>query len=244
MTADKPAGSRREPEEQRRGNPHSGHRERLKRRCLEEGLDGFDEHQVLELTLFYALPYRDTNELAHRLLDSFGSFGGVLDAEYHDLLRVEGVGANTALLLTMLPELFRRYQLDKLQERPLLSSKKAAGDFVTSLFIGSKRESFYVISLDAKRQVIRAAMIGEGTVGCVSVYPRLAVETALRYGAHSVLLAHNHPAGTPQPSADDLNLTDSLVNAMHSIGIPVLDHLIVCGSRFVSFADMGLLRGW
>ena len=222
---------------------HRGHRERLKGRCLEEGLDAFDDHQVLELLLFYALPYRDTNEIAHRLLQYFGSFSGVLDADYHELCRIPGVGPNTAVLLCTLPEFFRRYQQDHMGPKVSLQRVKDAGEYAVGLFIGCKYERFYLLCLDLQGKLIKAALLGEGTLDQVSVYPRIAAETALRYRAEAVVLTHNHPTGSLQPSADDLQVTKRIALALSAIDIDVLDHIIVGGERYVSLADMGLMKG-
>ena len=224
-------------------NVHSGHRQRLKERSLAEGLDSFDSHQLLELLLFYAIPYKDTNELAHRLLDHFGSFSAVLDADYNQLLEVKGVGLNTASLLTLIPGLCRRYQLDRWGERIHIDSSYTLGEYAVNLFIGCNYEKFYLICLDAQSNVIQSVLINEGTLNEVSVYPRVVVETALRHKAHSVVLSHNHPGGTLRPSAGDIQLTRRLVAVLNEINISVNDHIIVCGNRYISFAAKGLLFG-
>lgn len=222
---------------------HQGHRERLKQRCLEEGLDSFSDHQVLELLLFYALPYQDTNELAHRLLETFGSFSAVLNADYSELLRVSGVGRHTAALLSFLPDLFRRYQLDQFGDRPNLSTLERAGEYCAGLFLGKSYEAFYLICLDLQGNLNQAALIGEGSISNVSVYPRVAVETALRHRAAAVLLTHNHPGGSLQPSRDDLTLTDTVAAALATVGVKVLDHIIVARGKYYSMAEKGLLKG-
>jgi len=222
---------------------HSGHRRRLKELCLAEGLDSFSPHQVLELLLFYALPYRDTNELAHRLLQRFGSFAGVLNADYQDLLDVPGVGPNTASLLTLMPEFFRCYQKDAGQDLTCLSDRSRLLDYAMGLFIGCSHERFYLICLDTQNRVNQAALINEGTLDQVTVYPRLVVETALRHRAKSVVLAHNHPGGAMRPTASDVQLTQHIAAVLTEIGITVLDHLIISGGKYYSFQEKGLLSG-
>ena len=222
---------------------HEGHRERLKQRCLDEGLDNFCDHQVLELLLFYALPYQDTNELAHRLLDTFGSFSGVLNADYSELLRVKGVGRHTAALLAFMPDLLRRYQMDQFGPRPNLRNLSQAGEYCCAMFLGHSYESFYMLCLDLQGNLNRAALIGEGTINNVPVYPRIAVETALRHRAAAVILAHNHPGGSPQPSREDIVLTEKITQALATINVPVLDHLIVAGGQYISLGQKGLIKG-
>ncbi|MBR2783910.1 MAG: DNA repair protein RadC [Firmicutes bacterium] len=224
-------------------NPHQGHRERLKQRCLEEGLDSFSDHQVLELLLFYSLPYQDTNGLAHRLLDAFGSFSAVLNADYSELLRVDGVGPNTAVLLSLMPDLLRRFQLDQFGPRPDLSTLERAGEFCCGLFLDKSYEAFYLICLDLNGNLNKAALLSEGSISNVPVYPRLAVETALRHRAAAVILTHNHPGGTLRPSHDDLTLTDAVTRALSTISVDVLDHIIVARGKYYSMAQKGLIKG-
>lgn len=225
------------------GNVHQGHRQRLRQRCLDSGLDSFKDHEVLELLLFYALPYRDTNQLAHRLLQHFGSISAVLNADYHELLRIEGVGGNTAFLLTMLPDFFRRYQLDSLGPRVHLPNSAAAGDYAICLLSDSPYERLYLICLDKQKRLLKAALLGMGSVDEVTVYPRVAVETALRHRASGVILAHNHPSGGVQPSAGDVRLTQTIGVALGNIGITLFDHIIVAQNKYISLAGMGLISG-
>lgn len=216
---------------------HEGHRERLKNRFIKEGLDGFEPHQILELLLFYAIPRRDTNELAHRLLERFGTINGVLEAEVNELVKVIGIGKNTAVLLKMMPELSRVYLKDKWRDKPLLDNSQRAGDYLVNIFTGRVKEVFFVLCLDTMHKLNYSAMVHQGTINEVPVYPRLIVESALRHNAAGVILAHNHPAGILKPSKADLDATKQIVIALEAISIQVLDHVIVAGDRYYSFAD-------
>lgn len=220
---------------------HTGHRKRLKNRFLEEGLDSFEPHQVLELLLFFSIPRRDTNEIAHKLLKKFGSLSGVFEADIKELVKVEGIGENSAFLISMIPHLSRRYLNDKWRDKPELNSSSKAGEYAISLFAGRTYEVFYVICLDAQNRVNYAALVHEGTINEAPIYPRIIVETALRHKANSVILAHNHPGGSLNPSRGDIEATKVIKNALESISIKVVDHIIVCGERYVSFAERGLL---
>ena len=220
---------------------HTGHRKRLKNRFLEEGLDSFEPHQVLELLLFFSIPRRDTNEIAHKLLKKFGSLSGVFEADIKELVKVEGIGENSAFLISMIPQLSRRYLNDKWRDKPELNSSSKAGEYAISLFAGRTYEVFYVICLDAQNRVNYAALVHEGTINEAPIYPRIIVETALRHKANSVILAHNHPGGSLNPSRGDIEATKVIKNALESISIKVVDHIIVCGERYVSFAERGLL---
>lgn len=137
---------------------HDGHRQRLLQRFLREGLDGFDEHNILELLLFYAIPRKDTNELAHRLMDDFGSLAGVLDASAQELQQVEGVGENTAGFLKLLPELTRVYYSQKQQDLCLASTEQA-GRFLLPRFIGRQEETVLLTCLDGKCRVLSCTVL-------------------------------------------------------------------------------------
>ncbi|MDD2234762.1 MAG: DNA repair protein RadC [Desulfitobacteriaceae bacterium] len=220
---------------------HEGHRSRLKNRFLEEGLDGFEDHQTLELLLFYAIPRKDLNELAHSLINKYGSLAGVLEADPKDLAKTPGLGLNSAILLALIPSLTRIYLKDRWGTRPTLDGTIKAGKYILTLFAGRTYEVFYVICLDAQHQVIYPALVHEGTIDQAPVYPRLIVETALRHKAHSVILAHNHPGGNPTPSPQDIDVTKRIQSALEQISVTVLDHIIAIGEKYVSCAERGLL---
>lgn len=219
---------------------HEGHRIRLKNRFLEEGLDGFEDHQILELLLFYAIPRRDTNEIAHSLIEKYGSLSGVLEADPRDLANTSGLSENSALLLSLIPSLARVYNKDRWGIRPILNSTAKAGEYVLTLFAGRPYEVFYLICLDAQLHVISSALVHEGTIDQAPVYPRLIVETALRHKAHSVILAHNHPGGSAFPSPQDVEVTQKIRSALEGISISVLDHIIAAEEKYVSCSEKGL----
>jgi len=223
-------------------NLHEGHREKLRQRFIEEGLNAFEDHQVLEMILFYTIPRRDTNELAHRLIEKFGTLDSLFDAS-PEIIEKEGkVNKNTAVFLSMIPQLTRRYSLLKQGKKPVLDSSCKAGKFVTSLFIGKNYEAFYVCCLNSQNQLNYAALVHEGTINEAPVYPRLIVETALRYQASSVILAHNHPGGSLKPSTADIEVTRRICDALNTISISVIDHVIAAGDNYFSFAENGLLQ--
>ncbi|NOY80670.1 MAG: DNA repair protein RadC [Kiritimatiellaeota bacterium] len=225
-------------------NVHLGHRDRLRARFLEEGLDGFEDHQVLELLLFQAIPRGDTNPIAHRLIKRFGSFAAVLEADPTDLATVEGVGQRAAAFLSMIPAVTRRYFHDRVaQDRSQLTDSEAVAGYVVPLMAGRSEEVFYVLCLDTHCRVLYAALVGKGTVKDAHVHPRHVVEAALRHRASSVVLAHNHPTGTAKPSKHDYRLTEILARALGPLEIRILDHIIVAGEDWYSFARNGDLHG-
>ena len=222
---------------------HEDHRDRLRERFLKEGLDSFKPHQALELLLFYSIPRRDTNELAHRLIGRFGSLAGVLDAYPSELEAVEGVGRNSAVLLALMKPLWRLYRRENAGRGPVLDSSQAACEFVVvNLFEGRTNEALYILCLDPGCRLIRELLLREGTVDEVTEHPRAVVEAALRANASQVVLAHNHPLGDPKPSAADAAYTKRIVEAFSAIGIGVMDHIIVSGEETYSFAREGRME--
>ncbi len=221
---------------------HEQHRERLKVRFLSEGMDSFDPLQALELLLFYALPRRDTNPIAHRLMERYGSFSAVLDADPLDLEKVEGMGPNSALLLAMMKPLWRLYRRDSSQHGMPMDNYRAACAFSIDLFAGRTKEALFMLCLDPSCRLIREVLLHEGTVNEVSVHPRTIVESALRNNASQVILVHNHPLGQLEPSGNDLIFTRKLAIALSAIGISMADHIIVSGEQAYSFAHEGRME--
>ena len=220
---------------------HDGHRKRVKARYLAEGLDAFADHQVLEMLLFYCIPMKDTNELAHTMIKAFGSLAGLMEADPKDICARCSVSENVAILISIIPALARRYTKGKWGHKPVLTSSTKAGEYATSLFVGRKYEVFYLICLDSQNRVNYAALVHEGTINEAPVYPRLIVETALRHQANAVILAHNHPGGTMQPSKADIEVTKRIAATLEGISIHVADHIIVAGERYFSFIENNLL---
>lgn len=221
---------------------HEGHRIRMKRRFLRHGLENFDDHNVLELLLFYAIPRQDTNLLAHRLMDTFGSLDGVFEAEVEALMAVEGIGENAAALIRLVPEAARRYLMAKSEVGHILNDSESAGRYFLPRFINCRNETVYLACLDAKLEVLDCREIGSGSVNSAHVDVRSIVQTALRQNASAVILAHNHTSGIALPSQEDEMATLQLQKALELVGVDLVDHIIVAGDDFVSLSDNGLLR--
>jgi len=220
---------------------HEGHRQRVRARVLAEGLDAFEDHQVLELILFYCIPMKDTNESAHLMLKEFGSLASLFEAQPEDIAKRCNISLNTAIFVSLIPSLSRRYFKAKWGDKPLLNSSTKAGEYVLSLLSGRTYEVFYVICLDLQNKVNYAALVHEGTINEAAVYPRLIVEAALRHKAASVILARNHPGGGMQPSKSDIEVTQRIKEALKAISIGVVDHVIAAGDKYYSFAENNLL---
>ena len=220
---------------------HDGHRERMKKRFLGHGLDNFDDINALELLLFYALPRRDTNALAHALLDRFGSLAGVLDASAEDLMSVDGIGENAAALLRLIPALSRRYVVSKTPDTEPVDSPTLAGRYFVPRFLYETDEVVLALLLDARRRPILCREIGRGTVDAAQISTRRLASLCLERRASSVIVAHNHPSGTAMPSAEDEIFTARLGEALSVLGVELSDHIIVAGTDYVSLRESGLM---
>lgn len=221
---------------------HDGHRVRMKQRFLRHGLGNFDDHNVLELLLFFAIPRQDTNKLAHRLMDTFGSLDAVFEAAPEALMAVDGVGENAAAILHLVPECAQRYLLAKNDVGQILATSEAAGRFFIPRFMNSRNEMVYLACLDAKLKVIDCRSIGSGGTSHAHVDVRAAVHLALLQNASAVILAHNHTSGIALPSKEDENATRNLQAALALVGITLVDHIVVAGDDFVSLSDNGFLE--
>ena len=218
---------------------HKGHRERLKARFLETGLDSFTDVQALELLLFYAIPQKDTNPIAHALLDRFGSLSQVLDAPLEALKKVPGISDHSASLLRLVTELARFYQVDSAQRTEVLTSLDACGRYLVPWFFGRKVETVFLLCLDAKCKVLCCREIGEGSVNAASISVRKVVEAALSANATTVVLAHNHPSGVALPSADDVQTTRRIAAALSAVEVKLIDHIVVAEGDFISMVQSG-----
>ena len=219
---------------------HDGHRQRKKEQFLRRGLEGFADHEVLELLLYYAIPRRDTNELAHRLIDRFGTLRGVFDAAPEELRQVDGMGESAALFLQLLPAVGRRALLNEKKET-ILNSVETVGTFFTRLLAGERREVLYQVCLDAKGKLLSDHRLASGTVSMAPVSVREVVENALRCDASRVVLGHNHPSGVALPSEEDRQITLQIQQALATMSIALVDHIIVADGDFVSMAASGML---
>lgn len=221
-------------------NPHKEHRKRIKKKFAEKGLSVFEEHEILELILFYSIPRKDTNELAHALIDKFGSLRMVLEADISDLCKVSGIGADSASLIKLVSETALRYLSLKEEAPKAISTSHDAAMFICSRIGGLPNEVFAVLCLNSQMGVISFDIVEHGTVTQSNVSPRKVVECAIRHNAASVILAHNHPSGTMAASEEDRYVTEKLCKALEGIGIRVIDHIIAAGAaRYISMNDSG-----
>lgn len=219
---------------------HDGHRQRLKERFQREGLDNFEPHQVLELLLFYCVPRRDTNPIAHALLDKFGSVAGVLEAPAAELRKVPGVGEGAATFIALINDLERYYQISRSSRPTILTTVTKCGEYLVPLFHNRRNETVFLLCLDAKCKVLCCKEVGEGSVNSAAIPIRRVVEMALAANATSVVLAHNHPSGLALPSDEDVCTTKRVSMALSAVEIQLVDHIVVADGEFVSLAQSGL----
>ena len=218
---------------------HNGHRERLKKRFLEEGLEHFNEHQVLELLLFYCIPRQDTNPIAHALLDHFGSLAQVIEAPVTELQKIPGMGAASSTFLSLLNDFCRYYSVNRATTGMILTTLEQCGNYMLPFFYGRRNETVYLLCLDAKCKVLCCKEVGEGSVNSAAVPIRRIVEMALGANATSVILAHNHPSGMAVPSGEDQLTTKRLALTLASVDIELVDHLVVADDDYVSMRQSG-----
>ena len=213
-------------------NEHADHRQRMKDRFLENGLDIFDEHQVIELLLFFGIPRRDTNVIAHRLIKRFGSLRDVLDAPYEELLKVDGIGEHAATLIKLSAELSRRYLLSESLDTERFDTVEKLGKFLINLFLGKRNEEVYLLTFNGKMEMLSCDKLADGLSNLVSFSVKPLIESAILTHASGIVLAHNHPGGIASPSGSDISLTDQLMYMCDQISIPLIEHFVVAGNSY------------
>ena len=221
---------------------HDGHREKMRRRFLSGGLEQFADHEALELLLYYAIPRRYTNPIAHALIDRYGSLSAVLAAPVEDMQKVEGIGESAAILLKLVTRLCAKARLaDADRQELILNTASRAGAYLLERFYGEQNEVIYQLCLDRKGKLLACKKLGEGSIASAALDVRKLVENAILHSASSVVLAHNHPSGIASPSHEDYAATDRARNALETIGVALADHIIVADGDFVSLAESGYL---
>ncbi len=208
-------------------NVHSGHRSRVKKAVKDNGFSYLSEHRLLELLLFYSIPRADTNETAHNLLNEFGSFQEVFNAEISRLSKVDGVGENTAMLIACVGEVIKRSSNQKVDKRVSLKSVDDFKGLAKNQLFGLSNERVILVCLDASKRVKRIVPVSEGDKTEALIDVRKAVQAVIDCEATSAFIAHNHPESTCQPSAGDIDSTRALCVMFRKLGIHLIDHIIV-----------------
>jgi len=222
--------------------PHyHGHRDRLRARFAEGGIEALADYEILELYLFNSIPRRDIKPLAKDLINTFGSFAEVIAAPHERLIEIKGISEKTALDLKLIRAAALKLGQESLLGRPVLSSWSALLDYCRSAMQFEGKEQFRVLFLDRKNRLIADEVMGKGTVDRAPVYPREIIKRALDLNSTALILAHNHPSADPAPSRSDIDITKKIVEAASTIGISVHDHLIIGRNNIASFKTLGLM---
>lgn len=222
--------------------PHyQGHRQRLRERFVIGGADALQDYELLELILFMALPRRDVKPLAKSLLQSYKSLPELLNAPISQLSQHEGLSENSAIALKSVHAVATRMMKQEMIGNPILNSWSRLMDYCMATMAHDKKESFRLLFLNKKNELIADEIQGTGTVDHTPAYPREVIKRALELGATALILLHNHPSGDPKPSEADIVLTDQIVAAAKTLNIKIHDHIIISKNGYYSFRNEGVI---
>ncbi len=220
-----------------------GHRKRLREKLIKSGISAFHDYEIVELLLTLGTPRKDCKQQAKAAMKKFKNFRGVLEAPMEELREIKGIGPHNAFGLKLFQQISERYLKEKIMGKSIqLKSSKAVFDYLNQAMRKDKREVFKVLFLDSKNRLIDAKNLFVGSLTSSAVYPREIMKKAIKYDAAALIFAHNHPSGDPDPSQSDREITQELVSAGKTMQIKVLDHIIIGGNKYFSFADEGLIE--
>lgn len=218
-------------------NIHKDHRQRVRTRYFKEGIGSMAEHNIVEFLLFFGIPFKDTNGIAHELIEKFGDLSGILEAPVEELVRVDGVGENAAALISLVHDIAEIYNEKKLHSSAKSSEEMSFSDFLSVKYAGENKEKVYLICLDSKGKLQHCVKICDGSPDRAYLDTRMVVETVVRFDSKNVILAHNHPNGFAVPSSADVDTTKSLIPVLRAIGVNLVDHIIVSPDDTFSMAS-------
>lgn len=221
-------------------NLHKGHRLRMKERFRSSGLENFADHEVIELLLYFGISVKNTNELAHNLMNKFGSLSGVFDATYEELLKIEGINEHTATLITMIPAFAKRYSLDKLRKKSVYTCAQDCAEMAVTHFIGATKEHLEVFLFDGASRLINHATLHKGSLSATAINLELLGEFIFENKAASFLISHNHPSGKLEPSKEDIIVTREIYSRFKALRKKLIGHILVCGDRYVDILEAAL----
>jgi len=223
-------------------DPATGHRKRLREKFLKSGLAGFHDYEIIELLLTLGAPRKDCKQPAKEVLKKFKTLRGALSASPQELQQIEGIGPHSAFGIKLVREVATEFLRQQIVDKPAYKSAKEIFDYLYHSMRDLKKEIFKVIYLNAQNQIIDTADLFEGTIDSSTVPPREVMENAIKQNAGSLIFVHNHPSGDPEPSHYDKEVTRGLVFAGNIMQIKVLDHIIIGGNQYFSFAAEGLIE--
>lgn len=221
---------------------HTGHRQRVRERFLNAGIESFQLHEILEFLLFFGIPFKDTNALAHNLIEKYGSFSAVFDAPVESLKNFPGMTENAAVLIKALPDIYRSYSNDKMKQTVYIGSLIPCVKLLRTLYAGLTKEEMYILFLDKSHKLISYKKLAKGSVDEVRFSIREIQEAVFFSNATNVIIAHNHPSGNVEPSKEDIDITKIISQSLSYINVVVLDHVIVSDNKHFSFNRKGLLE--
>ncbi|MBW2467078.1 MAG: DNA repair protein RadC [Deltaproteobacteria bacterium] len=223
-------------------NKGTGHRQRLRNKFQQKGIEAFTDAEVLELLLILGMPRKDCKQEARALLKQFGSLPSVLEAPASEIQKIKGVGPNNSFAIHFLHAVARRYLRQRLKNKKYIHSSQHVVEYLIHSMRDLKHEVLSVIFLDSAHAIVDTRVVARGTVAANTIYPRELIKLALKFNAAALVLAHNHPSGSLEPSSQDFQLTRTLYLACSFMNIRLLDHLIIGHSDTTySFADHGIM---
>lgn len=219
-------------------NLQEGHRARLLNRFVNNGLSALHDHEILELLLTFVIPRKDTKPIARELIQKFKTIGSVINAPADELVKINGIGERTASLFPLIRDIMAHCLKERFEKQEAVSHRRDVEEYLRFYF-GLRRDEFVAaLFLDNGNHVLRTEIVAEGTVNQCALYPRSVIEKALRCGAASIILAHNHPGGGINPSEADWQITERIFTVGKLLEIPLLDHIIICSQKVVSLREM------
>lgn len=222
-------------------NIHKGHRKRLRDKYIRSGIDSLDHHEALEVLIGYSIPRRETNSIAHRLINEFGSLKNVFRADYTELVKIDGVGEMTAALIMLcgdIMDISRETSFDEI----VLLSQDAVDEFCCNLFKYSSTEKFAILFLDSARRLLSYEIVSRGTVNSTEASIKKVLKLVMKHQPSAVILAHNHPAGNLEPSSEDIGITNKINNSLKNIDVELIDHIVTNGRRSISMEGRQMIN--
>lgn len=225
-------------------NLGEGHRERLRKRYIKSGLEGFNDYEVLELLLTYSIARKDVKPIAKELIEKFGTIDEIAKSDVKSLLEVDGIGEGSAVFLKLIGDIALTLYREKIEDKDILTikSKNSLLSYLRGEIGYSPREEFKILFLDSSNKLIASETLFYGTIDKSAIYPREIVERVIKNRAKSVIFAHNHPSGSISPSKKDIELTQYMYDSLKLLEIRLLDHIIITKNYYFSFLEEGLIE--